>query len=158
MNIDSTHDLVATFEVLPPGRATHPGSLPIPCRLLRPDPLEPGRLYPLVVFLHGAGERGSDNTAQLAYLPTWMATPSYRRDFPCFLLAPQCPRGHGWIDAERSAGQLRMSRDISDRLAAVIDVMNPHVRPAPMPSLPRTCCEHRANLAPPDRDPGWLLG
>lgn len=124
MSIDDTHDLVATFEALAPGQARHPDSLPIPCRLLRPDPLEPGRLYPLVVFLHGAGERGSDNTAQLAYLPTWMATPPYRQDYPCFLLAPQCPRGHGWIDVERSGDRWRMSREMSDRLAAVADVMD----------------------------------
>lgn len=30
-------------------------------RLLEPGTLEPGAKYPLVLFLHGAGERGTDN-------------------------------------------------------------------------------------------------
>ncbi len=34
-------------------------------RLLKPEKLEPGKCYPLVLFLHGAGERGTDNTSQL---------------------------------------------------------------------------------------------
>jgi len=65
-------------------------------RLLRPAPLQPGRRYPLVLFLHGAGERGSDNTAQLKYLPTWLAEPDWRQRFPCFVIAPQCRAEHRW--------------------------------------------------------------
>ena len=30
-------------------------------RLLAPEKIEPGKKYPLVLFLHGAGERGDDN-------------------------------------------------------------------------------------------------
>lgn len=47
-------------------------------RMLQPASLEPGKKYPLVVFLHGAGERGSDNQAQLLYLPELMAQPEQR--------------------------------------------------------------------------------
>ncbi|MDD6025508.1 MAG: phospholipase, partial [bacterium] len=32
---------------------------------LAPQTVQPGEKYPLVVFLHGAGERGEDNEAQL---------------------------------------------------------------------------------------------
>ncbi len=32
-----------------------------------PETLETGKTYPLVLFLHGAGERGDDNTAQLKH-------------------------------------------------------------------------------------------
>ena len=35
------------------------------CRILTPINFQIGKKYPLVVFLHGAGERGSDNIAQL---------------------------------------------------------------------------------------------
>ena len=34
-------------------------------RIKGPAEAEPGRKYPLVVFMHGAGERGADNAAQL---------------------------------------------------------------------------------------------
>ena len=30
-------------------------------RMLRPETVLPGEVYPLVLFLHGAGERGVDN-------------------------------------------------------------------------------------------------
>ena len=65
-------------------------------RLLRPTTLEPGVTYPVVLFLHGAGERGDDNARQLKYLPAWMAEPGNRRRHPCFLIAPQCRTDHSW--------------------------------------------------------------
>ena len=36
----------------------------LPYRLLRPEVVKPGKKYPLVLFLHGAGERGNDNERQ----------------------------------------------------------------------------------------------
>lgn len=38
-------------------------------RLLSPARVEPGKHYPLLFFLHGAGEPGDDNAAQLTHLP-----------------------------------------------------------------------------------------
>ena len=35
-------------------------------QLLEPGAVEPGRKVPLAIFLHGTGERGSDNRRQLA--------------------------------------------------------------------------------------------
>lgn len=65
-------------------------------RLLTPEPLEPGRRYPLVLFLHGAGERGGDNTKQLTHFPRRMASSARRAEFPCYVLAPQCPEDERW--------------------------------------------------------------
>lgn len=67
-------------------------------RLMRPRQLDPNQQYPLIVFLHGAGERGEDNAKQLKYLPELMAQASRRKAFPCFLLAPQCRPGKQWVD------------------------------------------------------------
>ena len=55
-------------------------------RLLAPPRLLPGHKYPLVVFLHGKGNRGNDNTSQLDVLPAWLASAEMRARFPCFLL------------------------------------------------------------------------
>ena len=68
------------------------GSTTIPYRLLPPADIEDGRRYPLVLFLHGAGERGDDNRSQLTYLPKAMSRAPFREKFPCYLLAPQCPK------------------------------------------------------------------
>ena len=71
-------------------------------RLLRPDSAAGtdlnGLRYPIVLFLHGAGERGSDNAKQLKYLPTWLAEPATRQRHPCYVLAPQCRMDERWVD------------------------------------------------------------
>ena len=36
----------------------------MPYRFLQPEQLKEGKKYPLVLFLHGAGERGRDNNYQ----------------------------------------------------------------------------------------------
>lgn len=67
-------------------------------RLLTPARIVAGTKYPVVLFLHGAGERGSDNLRQLKYLPAWMAEPAAREAYPCFVLAPQCRENERWVD------------------------------------------------------------
>ena len=72
-------------------------------RLLEPDFVEPGVEYPLVVFLHGAGERGTDNAKQLQYLPTALASREKRDRFPCYVIAPQCDPEKRWAEIDRSS-------------------------------------------------------
>jgi len=75
-----------------------PGDPLIRYRLMSPAAIEPGRKYPLVIFLHGAGERGDCNEAQLRYLPEVLARPENRERYPCFVVAPQCPAERQWIE------------------------------------------------------------
>lgn len=69
-------------------------------RLLRPEAAEPGVRHPVVLFLHGGGERGDDNEAQLKFLPRWLAEPKNRRRHPCWLIAPQCRNDHAWAEID----------------------------------------------------------
>ncbi|MCA8977338.1 MAG: dienelactone hydrolase family protein [Planctomycetes bacterium] len=71
-----------------------------PYRLLRPEVGRRDELRPLVVFLHGAGERGSDNEKHLSWLPEVMARPELRQRWPSYLLAVQCPAGERWVDTD----------------------------------------------------------
>lgn len=66
-------------------------------RLLYPKNYDPHRHYPLVVFLHGDGERGSDNKKQLYAMPKALIDPVGRNRYPCFILAPQCPKKRVWV-------------------------------------------------------------
>lgn len=70
----------------------------LPYRLLRPAGVVRGERYPLVLFLHGAGERGSDNNKQLKWCVNDFAKPSVRSEHPCFVVAPQCAKGGKWVD------------------------------------------------------------
>lgn len=72
-------------------------------RLLKPKDYDPARKYPLVLFLHGAGQRGDDNTAQVKYGVPPFAKPAFRGQFPCFVVVPQCPAEQKWVDLDWAA-------------------------------------------------------
>ena len=83
-------------------------------RLLKPVNEDPKQSYPLVVFLHGAGERGSDNTAQLTHGVGDFAREENRKNYPCFLIAPQCPSGAKWSDVDWGAEKHVMPKEPSE--------------------------------------------
>lgn len=75
------------------GRDGHP----MPYRLFRPGKLQAGRIYPLVLFLHGSGGSGIDNTKQftkgnLIGSRVWALDANQARQ-PVFVIAPQTDQG-----------------------------------------------------------------
>ena len=95
-----------------------------PFQLLHPPTSARGP-SPLVVFLHGAGERGSDNSKQLTWLPLAMAGDAMRQDYPCFVLAVQCPQDEKWVDvAWGDASPTPMPEAPSRALRAVIAALD----------------------------------
>jgi predicted peptidase len=52
--------------------------------------------WPLILFLHGAGERGPDIWRATIHGPTKFI--EQHPDFPFILLTPQCPAGAKWSD------------------------------------------------------------
>jgi len=68
----------------------------LPYRLFIPPAYDPQKKYPLILFLHGAGERGDDNEAQLVHAQVLRLVADPNR--PCFLVAPQCPVGRKWVE------------------------------------------------------------
>jgi len=71
-------------------------------RLFTPEAAPGGGKLPLVLFLHGAGERGDDNAAQLKH----GAAEFHRRQatHPCLVLVPQCPTGRKWVEVDWGGG------------------------------------------------------
>lgn len=73
-------------------------------RLYIPRNYDCGEMYPLVLFLHGAGERGSDNEKQMTVaLPTIFADPS-SPVYDSIVMAPQCPEGRQWVASDYETG------------------------------------------------------
>lgn len=70
----------------------------LPYRLLQPQNYDTSQKYPLVIFFHGAGERGTDNKKQLVHGTSLFLKPEVREKFPCFVFAPQCPENEQWVD------------------------------------------------------------
>jgi predicted peptidase len=117
----SRHSLAATILLMPLAPALAKDDLPLekhvfeaggeklPYRLLKPAKVEDGHKYPLVIFLHGAGERGSDNEKQLIHGVSQFA--ANRDEYPCFLIAPQCPDGKKWVEVDWSADSHTMPKE-----------------------------------------------
>lgn len=66
-------------------------------RVLFPDNYDKSQKYPLVLFLHGAGERGNDNEKQLIHGSAQFLNPQNRKDFPSIVIFPQCPQKEYWV-------------------------------------------------------------
>ncbi|MCP4257791.1 MAG: prolyl oligopeptidase family serine peptidase [Planctomycetes bacterium] len=52
--------------------------------------------WPLMIFLHGAGERGSDLKKVKVHGPPKIV--ENRKDFPFILVSPQCPKDDWWTE------------------------------------------------------------
>jgi len=101
----------------------------MPYRLFIPSGYNANNSYPLVLFLHGAGERGTDNNVHIMSsrgANLW-ADPSNQASHPCFVLAPQCPQNAQWVNTNWSSGsysitnvamskELKMVKDIIETL------------------------------------------
>lgn len=75
------------------------------CRTLYPKKIETKKKYPLVLFLHGAGERGNNNKAQLVHGMDDFASDKIMAGYPAFVIAPQCPRNKKWVEVDWSASR-----------------------------------------------------
>src|SRR4051812_17740301 len=82
-------------------------------RIYKPRDYDAAKKYPLVLFLHGAGERGSNNTAQVRDALYW-ARDVVQKDHPCFVVAPQVP-------AKRQAFQIYGTRKEFDATFATYE-------------------------------------
>ncbi|HHP7240646.1 MAG TPA: DUF5689 domain-containing protein [Cyclobacteriaceae bacterium] len=72
------------------------GENTLPYQIMFPINYDPDASYPLVVFLHGAGERGSDNERQMVYGPDTFGSYDARVDYPAIVIFPQCPSDVMW--------------------------------------------------------------
>jgi predicted peptidase len=87
----------------------------IPYRFRPPNSSAKSRPVPLVVYLHGGGECGSDNVRQLQGLPALFCEETMCRQYPCAVLVPQCPLPGDW------AQHLDAQTDLLDAVSHLID-------------------------------------
>ena len=57
-------------------------------RILKPLDYDPNQKYPVHLFLHGAGERGSDNTSQLMYVDRLFLKKENREHYKSWIILP----------------------------------------------------------------------
>lgn len=107
-------------------------------RLVEPpaEAMADGRRVPLIVFLHGSGERGDDNARQLVHFVGDAAKPEFQAKAPCLVLAPQCPTGESWspIDLKtlQAGGSMAFTLEPSPSLRAVEAMIDEVLRTRPV--------------------------
>ncbi len=79
--------------------------------------------YPLVLFLHGAGERGTDNEKQIIHIKKLFSDPENRAKYQAFVVAPQCPEGKKWVEVDWSAKSHTISAEPSWAMSNTIDLV-----------------------------------
>lgn len=72
----------------------------LPYRILMPKRYNPEIKYPLLIFLHGSGERGNDNELQLTHGASLFASDSIREKYPAIVVFPQCPAEGYWVNRQ----------------------------------------------------------
>lgn len=122
--------LVALLVTLPVARGdgneyeartfTAPEGGTLPYRLLQPA--EHKAKVPLVLFLHGAGERGDNNSDQLRHgAPLFLQA---RDRFPCYVAAPQCPADQKWVDVDWSKPSMVQPAEPSAPMKLVLGLLD----------------------------------
>lgn len=85
----------------------------LPYRILFPENYDRSKTYPLVMFLHGAGERGNNNEAQLTHGSKLFLADSNRKNYAAIVVFPQCPLNIAWssVQVDRTKQPLEFSFD-----------------------------------------------
>jgi predicted peptidase len=83
------------------GRYFIRGNDTLPFRYLEPADIKKGRKYPVIVILHGSGERGIDNRLQLVHGGRLFIDSSLRADYPAYIIFPQCRVSKSWARVKK---------------------------------------------------------
>jgi predicted peptidase len=84
--------------------------LTLPYRVHRPKICSTARPCGLLLVLHGAGERGTDNAAHLNNDALAWTDPAVQAEFPTVVVYPQCPPDMQWVDTPWSKGRYALDQ------------------------------------------------
>ena len=118
--------MAALAKIYEPREYVGSNKVPLKYRLIKPAGYQFGKKYPLVLFLHGAGERGEDNSVTLVHAANDFAKPTLRERFPCYVLIPQCPNGKKWSEvdwSQESSEQPELPSESMQSVKELIDEM-----------------------------------
>ncbi len=68
----------------------------LPYRILMPEKYDSTKQFPVVFFLHGRGESGTDNEKQLTHGSSLFLRDSIRNQYPAIVVFPQCSDKSYW--------------------------------------------------------------
>lgn len=105
--------------------STDANGITIPYRLYVPTDYDSSKSYPMLLFMHGYGERGSDNYIQLKN-NTGIITNLLQQasQYPCIIIVPQCPNTTRWVATDYNVPAYSLdTTPISDAVKAVMEIV-----------------------------------
>jgi len=97
----------------------------LPYRIYVPADYSEDYAYPLVLFLHGAGERGYDNEAQLKHTIMHPFTDKSCPIYQSIVIVPQCPTYDGWVHTNWDLGSYSIEKaKIAGAMTAVVELLD----------------------------------
>jgi predicted peptidase len=91
------------------------------------------RKLPLVIFLHGSGERGNDNEAQLKWGAHNFATDKNLMMHPAFVIAPQCPANANWANiSDYKSDNMSFAATPSKTMALLKELIDETIKKLPV--------------------------
>lgn len=73
----------------------------LPYQLIQPKKIQAGEKLPLIIFLHGSGERGNDNQKQLVHGSLLFLNAQKDTAFRSLVLFPQCAEQDYWVQKQK---------------------------------------------------------
>jgi len=111
---------------------TATGGTIVKYRWCAPAKTEPGKTYPLILFLHGAGERGDDNKAQFVHGVRPILAEAAKLGQPVFLIAPQCPKELWWSPVDLDKMVLSAAGQPNPLMEAVLELVDETTKTQPV--------------------------
>tara|TARA_B100001093_G_scaffold162091_2_gene154490 strand:- start:468 stop:1244 length:777 start_codon:yes stop_codon:yes gene_type:complete len=99
-------------------------------RLLKPKNYNSSKQYPVHLFLHGAGERGNNNSSQLTHGGALFLKKEVRDNYPSWVIFPQCSENDRWpsfLSDSWNETMLKISSNPNRGLNLVIKLMDEFV-------------------------------
>lgn len=79
---------------------------------------------PLIIYLHGGGERGRDNEKQLIHSPKIITDSVFRLKYSFCFIAPQCAPQKSWVNARKRINRYKMKDHASSQLRLVKELLD----------------------------------
>jgi len=79
---------------------------------------------PLLVWLHGAGERGDDNVSPLIHCVPYIGSDLVQSKYPGIVLAPQCAQEDYWAPIKRTEWTIINGGAVTPSMEAVIALID----------------------------------
>ena len=101
-------------------------------RIYTPENMDHQKKYPLIIYFHGAGSRGNDNTRHLTHGAGELLAYSRESGNPAIIIAPQCPKDKRWVNIPWKIPECTMPKEPSSPMKLAIELLQDTISKLPV--------------------------